>query len=62
MDRYRWLGVEPPVGYVRDRFAELVERSVPWIVRELEAARPKLVSTLGSEVAGVLRGVRSPTT
>jgi uracil-DNA glycosylase len=59
VDRYRRLGAEAPGGYARERFAELAERSLPWIERELEAARPKLLITLGAEVAGILRKVRS---
>jgi uracil-DNA glycosylase len=58
VDRYELLGGKPPPGYLRAHFAELGERSIPWIAREIEAARPKLVITLGSEVAGILRGVR----
>lgn len=59
VERYRRLGAKPPAGYVRKRFTELGERSLPWLARELKAARPKLLITLGSEVAGILRGVKS---
>ena len=31
-----------------------------WLHHEVKAAQPQLVITLGAEVAGVLRGVRSP--
>lgn len=60
VERYRRLGGEVPEGYSRDRFAELGKRSLPWIEREIEVARPTLLITLGSEVAGVIRGVTSP--
>jgi len=59
VDRYRKLKVKPPRGYTRDRFMELGEASLPWLGRELKAARPKLIITLGAEVAGVIHGVRS---
>ena len=59
VDRYTKLKVKPPRGYTRDRFMELGEESLPWLGRELKAARPKLVITLGAEVAGVIQGVRS---
>ena len=32
---------------------------MPWIAREIRLAQPRLLITLGSEVAGVVRGVRS---
>jgi uracil-DNA glycosylase len=57
--RYERLGARAPDGYLRERFAELGRRSLPWIERELAVARPTLVVTLGAEVAGVLRGVTS---
>jgi hypothetical protein len=58
-ERYAKLGAEVPDGYTRDRFFELGELSLPWIEKELIAARPKLMITLGNEVAGILHGVRS---
>ena len=59
MERYKKLKAKPPQGYTRDRFMELGEASLPWLSRELKAARPKLVITLGAEVAGIIQGVRS---
>lgn len=59
--RYAGLDATPPSGYERERFAELAKKSIPWLERELEAAKPKLMITLGREVAGVLHGVTSPT-
>lgn len=58
-EKYRRLGEVPPIGYERERFEELAVRSMPWIERELELARPRLVITLGSEIAGIVRGVAS---
>jgi uracil-DNA glycosylase len=55
--RYTELGFVAPPGYERARFHELGIKSLPWIRKELELARPRLVITLGAEVAGVVRGV-----
>ena len=54
--RYAKLHSTAPPGYVRDAFYDLGIRSLPWIARELRAARPRLLITLGAEVAGVVRG------
>jgi uracil-DNA glycosylase len=56
-EKYGRLGVVPPAGHERERFEELATRSLPWFERELTVARPRLVITLGREVAGILRGV-----
>jgi uracil-DNA glycosylase len=60
-EKYARLGVTAPARYERERFEELASRSLPWIERELELACPRLVITLGSEIAGILRDVASPT-
>ena len=57
--KYDKLGAKPPAGYVRDRFHALAKPSVPFLERELRLANPRLVVTLGMEVAGVLKGVVS---
>jgi uracil-DNA glycosylase len=54
-DKYARLGAVPPAGYARERFEELASRSLPWIERELALARPRMVITLGAEIAGVVR-------
>lgn len=59
-EKYDRLGVTPPRGYARERFEEIALKSIPWIERELDVAEPKLVITLGAEIAGLLRGVSSP--
>jgi len=56
--RYEKLGGKAPPGYVRSDFYELGVRSLPWIEKELLTARPRLLITLGAEVAGVIRGER----
>lgn len=57
--KYSKLGFDAPAGYERARFHELGIESLPWVRQEIALARPRLVITLGAEVAGVVRGVRS---
>ena len=57
--KYTSLGAKVPHGYFRERFEELALVSVAWLELEIAAASPRLLVTLGSEVAGVLRGVTS---
>ena len=56
--RYQKIGALVPVGYERGRLLDLGKRSIPTLERELRVARPRLMITLGEEVAGVLRGKR----
>lgn len=56
--KYLKLGFDAPAGYERAHFHELGTESLPWIGRELALARPRLVITLGAEVAGVVHGIR----
>jgi uracil-DNA glycosylase len=57
-DKYTRLGGTPPLSYERERFEEIAEKSLPWIERELKLSNPKLVITLGAEVAGVVTKTR----
>lgn len=59
--RYAKLNAKPPTGYERDRFIDIAKQSLTWIEREVRHAKPRLIITLGAEVAAVLRG-ESPTT
>ena len=59
INRYKKLNASAPAGYTRERFAELGVKSLPWLEKELLVAKPTFVITLGAEVAGILRGVRS---
>jgi uracil-DNA glycosylase len=43
--------------YNRERFEEIARASMPWLEREVAVAKPKLIITLGAEVAGILRNV-----
>jgi uracil-DNA glycosylase len=56
--RYQRLRRRAPAGYLRSDFYELGVRSLQWIEKELLAAKPRLLISLGAEVAGVLQGVR----
>jgi hypothetical protein len=56
--KYDRLGTPFPSGYEREAFEELARKSLPWIERELTVAQPRLVITLGAEIAGIVRGVR----
>jgi uracil-DNA glycosylase len=49
--KYRNLGVNWPEYAVRDRFDEYARQGMAWLDEELQLAQPRLVITLGSEVA-----------
>lgn len=51
ISKYRNLGVGWPEFAVRDRFDEYAQEGLPWLEEELRLAHPRLVITLGSEVA-----------
>jgi len=42
----------------RDDFEIYAKKSLPWIFREIELSQPKLIITLGAEVAGNMREVK----
>ena len=60
---YRALGVEHPPRETRSMFFELATHpaNFEWLSREIELARPRLVITLGAEVAAAIRGFSSAT-
>lgn len=41
----------------RNDYEAYAQKSLPWLYREIEMAQPKVIITLGAEVAGVIRGV-----
>lgn len=55
--KYRRLGCAWPEGETGSRFDLLARQSLDWLEEELTLARPRLVVTLGAEVAGVLQRV-----
>lgn len=57
IERYRRLGCDWPARETRSQFEELARQGLGWLLEELELARPRLIITLGREVAGVLQGV-----
>lgn len=42
----------------RDNYDIYAVKSLPWINKEIEMANPKIIITLGREVAGAIRGVK----
>lgn len=55
--RYRRLGCAWPEWETHSRFEALARQSLDWLEEELALARPRLVITLGAEVAGILQNV-----
>lgn len=55
------MGANVPAGYGREAFEILGKQSIPFLAIEVGVARPRLVITLGSEVAGILRSVHGQT-
>lgn len=55
--RYRRLDCAWPEQETRSQFDFLARQSLNWLEEELALARPRLVITLGAEVAGVLQDV-----
>jgi hypothetical protein len=58
--KYRRLGVAWPERETHSQFEALARQSLRWLAEELTLARPRLIITLGAEVAGVLQDVRCP--
>lgn len=57
ISKYRNLGCSRPPCETRSRFECYARQGMGWLEEELEIARPRVIITLGSEVAGVLRNV-----
>ncbi|MCD6333844.1 MAG: hypothetical protein J7M27_00735 [Candidatus Latescibacteria bacterium] len=56
--KYRRLGCAWPERETRSQFECFAHKGMHWLEEELVLAQPKLVITLGAEVAGILRGVK----
>jgi len=56
IDRYKKLGMQD-IEENRSKFKEYAFKSIPWLIREIKIANPKVVILLGSEVTTVLFGV-----
>ncbi len=59
--KYKELGIAAPHGYEREQFEDLGKASLEWLQREIAVARPRLLVTLGAEVAGIVRDVHGAT-
>jgi uracil-DNA glycosylase len=55
--KYRRLGCSWPERETRTSFELYAQQGINWLQEELKLANPRLVITLGSEVAGILQGV-----
>lgn len=55
--KYRRLGCPWPAHETRSQFEEFAREGFRWLVEELTLAQPKIVITLGSEVAGILQKI-----
>jgi uracil-DNA glycosylase len=60
VEKYRRLGIAELPPPTRDAFETYAASTgnLAWLQTELELAQPKVVITLGAEVAGILRGVK----
>lgn len=56
--KYRNLGRDWPPRANRDEFEKYTLEGMTWLEQEIQVARPRLIITLGSEVAGVLQNVK----
>lgn len=56
--KYRRLGCKWPERETRKFFEKFAEQGMNWLEEELVLAQPKLVITLGAEVAGILKKVK----
>lgn len=56
--KYRRLGCGWPERETRSQFEAFAEQGMHWLEEELALAQPRLVITLGAEVAGILQNVR----
>jgi len=56
--KYRRLGCAWPPCETRSQFEAYAAQGLAWLAEELAIARPRLIITLGSEVAGVLQGIK----
>lgn len=56
--KYRSLGCQWPSAETRTRFEEYASQGMSWLEDELRVARPRIIITLGSEVAGIMQNVK----
>ena len=58
IDKYRRPRCHWPPGETRSQLEVYAARGLGWLAEELHVARPRIIITLGAEVAGLLQGVR----
>ena len=58
IDKYRRLDCDWPSRPNRDAFEQYAREGLDWLAEELKVSRPRVIITLGTEVAGVLQDVR----
>lgn len=58
IEKYHRLGCKWPDRETRSLFEQYANESKNWLKEELQLANPKLIITLGTEVAGILQNVR----
>jgi len=58
--KYRRLGCDWPERETRSEFENYAHRGMYWLEEEVSLANPKVIITLGAEVAGILQNVKSP--
>ena len=58
IDKYRRLDCDWPPEANRKKFEQYAHEGMAWLEQEIQLARPRLIITLGNEVAGVLQDVK----
>ena len=54
------MGCDWPERETRSEFENYAEQGLHWLEEELSLADPKVIITLGAEVAGILQKVKTP--
>ena len=57
--KYRRLGCDWPERETRTKFENYAQQGMGWLQEEISLAKPKVIITLGAEVAGILQNVKS---
>ena len=57
VSKYKSLKYPFPVNENRTKFEEYAKAGIRWLFEELEIANPKVIITLGAEVAGIIHNV-----
>ncbi|NOY57548.1 MAG: hypothetical protein GXO75_01260 [Calditrichaeota bacterium] len=60
IEKYKHLGCSFPGKETRSLFYEIATAGRSWLIKEVELAKPKLIITLGREVAGFFHDIKNP--